>query len=50
MPLPVNPQPPRPAQLQPTMPPPAPVVFVEVTPKKKGFFGKVRSFFASVFH
>jgi hypothetical protein len=50
MPLPVNPQPPRPAQLQPTTPPPAPVVFVEVTPKKKGFFGKVRSFFASVFH
>ena len=50
VPLPINPQPPRPAQLQPTPPPPSTVVFVEVTPKKKGFFGKVRSFFASVFH
>jgi hypothetical protein len=49
VPLPINPQPPRPAELRPTPPPPAPVVFVEVTPKKKGFFGKVRSFFASVF-
>ena len=49
-PLPINPQPPRPAELRPTPPSPAPTVVVEVTPKKKGFFGKVRSFFASVFH
>lgn len=51
VPLPINPQPPRPAQLQPTPPVSAPTMVVEVTPKKKkGFFGKVRSFFASVFH
>jgi hypothetical protein len=49
-PLPINPQPPRPAEMQPTLPSPLPTVFVEVTPKKKSFFGKVRSFFASVFH
>jgi len=48
-PLPLNPQPPPPAELRPTSPPAAPIVFVEVRPKKKGFFGKVRSFFASVF-
>jgi hypothetical protein len=49
-PLPINPQPPRPAELHPIPPSPAPTVVVEVTRKKKGFFGKVRSFFASVFH
>jgi len=49
-PFPIDPQPPRAAQLQPISPPPLQVVVVEVTPKKKGFFGKVRSFFASVFH
>jgi hypothetical protein len=49
VPLPIDPQPPRPAQLQPISPPPLQVVVVEVTPKKRGFFGKVRSFFASVF-
>lgn len=48
-PLPINPQAPQPAQLQPMSPAPVQVVVVEVTPKKKGFFGKVRSFFASVF-
>jgi hypothetical protein len=48
VPLPINPQPPRPAELQP--PPPSPAVVAEAPSKKKGFFGKVRSFFASVFH
>jgi hypothetical protein len=46
----INPQPPRPAELQPTPPSPSPAVVAEAPPKKKGFFGKVRSFFASVFH
>ncbi|MGB9104241.1 MAG: hypothetical protein WCC59_05760 [Terriglobales bacterium] len=50
-PLTINPQPPRPPEFQPAPLSPAPTVVVEVTPKKKkGFFGKVRSFFASVFH
>jgi hypothetical protein len=48
VPLPINPQPPQPAELRPT--PLSPAMVVEVTPKKKGFFRKVRSFFASVFH
>lgn len=46
-PLSINPLPPRPAELQTPPSLPVPTVFVEVTPK--GFFGKVRSFFASVF-
>jgi hypothetical protein len=50
VPLSINPQPPRPAELQPTPPLPSPAVVAEVPPKKKGFFGKVRSFFASVFN
>ena len=49
-PLEINPQPPPPPELHPIPPSPAPTVVVEVTRKKKGFFGKVRSFFASVFH
>lgn len=48
-PLPIDPQAPQPVQVQPISAPPVQVVVVEVTPKKKGFFGKVRSFFASVF-
>jgi hypothetical protein len=51
-PLPYPVQPPKQAEvLQP--PPPVPAAPVEVaqeTPKNKGFFGKIRSFFASVFH
>jgi hypothetical protein len=47
-PFPINPQAPA-AKLQATPPVSAPTIVVEVTPKKKGFFGKVRSFFASVF-
>lgn len=49
-PLPINPPPPRPAELQPTPPSPPLAVVAVAPPKKKGFFGKVRSFFASVFH
>jgi hypothetical protein len=46
----IVPPPPQPADLRPA-PPPSQVVEVSAVPKKKsGFFGKVRSFFASVFH
>ena len=54
-PLPLSVQPPRQAQLPPApqppaVEPPAPVVAAKEAPKNKGFFGKMRSFFASVFH
>jgi len=48
-PLAVDPQPPPPAQVQAIPSPPVQVVVVEVPPRKKGFFRRVRSFFASVF-
>jgi hypothetical protein len=50
VPLPINPQPPPPVELQPAPPSPVPPVTAAAPPKKKGFFGRVRSFFASVFH
>jgi hypothetical protein len=50
VPLPIDPQPPKPAELQPSPPSPSPAEVAQAHPKKKGFFGKVRSFFASVFH
>ena len=50
-PLTIDPQPPKMAEMRPTaVPSPLPPTVVEVTRKKRGFFGKVRSFFASVFH
>ncbi len=47
-PLPLVPRPPQPTELQPAALSLPPAVVVQA-PKKKGFLGKVRSFFASVF-
>jgi hypothetical protein len=48
-PLPLVPRPPQTAELQPAPPSPPPPVAAPAPPKKR-LFGKVRSFFASLFH